>query len=210
MLQDLEMSGTDQPAVPATDLRRWSVQWVLRLCAHPAFTAMALTLWLGAAGMAHGQVIPSGDAGRLVVSAGAAGSGYYLQYGARTMAGITGFVDIDSRSHFGVEAEGRWLEWNQTNSVHAETYSIGPRYHRNFGKLQPYAKGMVGLGDFTFAYNLANGRYLTVAAGGGVDYHLTDKIYIRAADFEYQFWPQFTFGNMTSLGVSSGIRVRVF
>jgi hypothetical protein len=109
-----------------------------------------------------------------------------------------------------LEAEGRWLEWNQTANVHAETYSIGPRYHRNFGKLQPYAKGMLGFADFNFPYNLATGKYLTITAGGGLDYHLTRRIYIRAADFEYQFWPQFTFGSMSSLGVSSGIRVRVF
>ena len=126
------------------------------------------------------------------------------------MVGITGFVDVDTRSPFGLEAEGRWLEWNQTANVHAETYSIGPRYHRNFGKLQPYAKGMLGFADFNFPYNLATGKYLTITAGGGLDYHLTRRIYIRAADFEYQFWPQFTFGSMSSLGVSSGIRVRVF
>jgi len=175
-----------------------------------SFVFAVLTIWLGIAGSAHGQVVPSGDAGRLLITAGGTASGYYLQYGARTMVGVTGFVDFDSRSPFGVELEGRWLEWNQTANVHAETYSIGPRYHRNIGKLQPYAKGMAGYGNFNFPYNLGQGRYLIVTAGGGLDYHLTDRIYIRAADVEYQFWPQFTYGAMNSIGVSSGIRVRVF
>jgi hypothetical protein len=184
--------------------------WNLRPAVRLACTCVALALWLGMAGTAHGQVVPAGDSGKLLISAGGTGSGYYLQYGARTMVGITGFVDVDTRSPFGLEAEGRWLEWNQTANVHAETYSIGPRYHRNFGKLQPYAKGMLGFADFNFPYNLATGKYLTITAGGGLDYHLTRRIYIRAADFEYQFWPQFTFGSMSSLGVSTGIRVRVF
>ena len=172
--------------------------------------AAALILSLGAAGSARGQVKPAGDAGKLMISAGATGSGYYLQYGERKMLGITGFVDIDSRSPFGVELEGRWLEWNQTANVHAETYSLGPRYHRDIGKLNPYAKAMVGYSDFSFPYGLAQGKYLTVTAGGGLDYRLSRRIYLRAADVEYQYWPQFTYGATSSVGVSAGIRVRVF
>jgi len=161
-------------------------------------------------GTAHGQVVAAGDAGKLTITAGATGTGSYLQYGERKMVGVTGFVDLDSRRFFGVELEGRWIEWKQTANVHAETYSIGPRYHRNLGNLQPYVKGLVGFGDFNFPYNLATGRYLMVTAGGGFDYHLTNRIYLRAADVEYQSWPQFTFGAMSTFSVSTGLRVRVF
>jgi hypothetical protein len=69
---------------------------------------------------------------------------------------------------------------------------------------------MVGFGDFSFPYGLATGRYLMVTGGGGLDYRLSSRIYLRAADVEYQYWPQFTYGAMTSVGVSSGIRVVVF
>ena len=182
----------------------------LRLGAHVALALAGLAFQLGLVEMAHGQVVPAGDAGRLVVSAGGTGSGYYLQYGERKMLGITGFVDVDSRSPFGLEFEGRWLEWNQTALVHTETFSAGPRYHHDFGNLQPYAKGMLGYGYFNFPYNLAQGQYLTVTAGGGLDYHIRRRIYIRAADIEYQYWPQFTYGGMSSFGVSAGLRVRVF
>jgi hypothetical protein len=169
-----------------------------------------LAFWPVVAGTAHGQVVSAGDAGKLTITAGATGTGSYLQYGERKMVGVTGFVDLDSRRPFGVELEGRWIEWNQTANVHAETYSIGPRYHKNFGKLQPYGKGLLGFGDFNFPYNLATGRYLIVTAGGGIDYHLTNRVYLRAADVEYQYWPQFTFGAMSTFSVSTGIRVRVF
>ena len=175
-----------------------------------ALACATLVFWLGMVGNSHGQVAAAGDAGKLTITAGATGTGSYLQYGERKMVGITGFVDVDSRSPFGVELEGRWIEWNQTANVHAETYSLGPRYHKNFGKLQPYAKGLLGFGDFNFPYNLATGRYLMVTAGGGVDYHLTNRIYLRAADVEYQYWPQFTFGAMSTFSISTGLRVRVF
>jgi len=175
-----------------------------------AIATLLLTLCMSFADKAHGQATPSGDAGRAFVSAGGAASGYYLQYGARKMVGISGFVDVDTRRRIGFEAEGRWLEFNQTANVHAETYSAGPRYHMNFGAFQPYAKGMIGLGEFNFPYDLAHGNYVVVTAGGGLDYHLTRRIFIRVADVEYQYWPQFTFGAMSSVGVSSGIRVRVF
>lgn len=170
----------------------------------------ALAVWLGAARPAHAQVQESGDKGGYTVSAGVTGSGYYLQYGQRKMLGVTGFVDVDTRRRLGIEAEGRWLELHQTANVHAETYSIGPRYHLNFGRFEPYAKGLVGFGSFNFPYNYAHGRYFVVTAGGGLDYRLTRRITIRAADVEYQDWPQFTYGSMTSMGVSAGIRIGLF
>jgi hypothetical protein len=174
------------------------------------FAAVVLAACLGTAGSASGQVAPSAANGGLSLSAGATGSGFYLDYGERKMLGISGFVDAGTRRHLGVEAEARFLEFHQTADVHAETYSIGPRYHLNVGRFQPYVKGLVGFGKFNFPYDLATGNYMVVTAGGGVDFRLKRRIYLRAADIEYQDWPQFTFGAMSSFGVSTGIRVRIF
>ena len=41
--------------------------------------------------------------------------------------------------------------------------------------------------------------------GGGADYRLSSRWGARA-DFEYQYWPQFTFGSMSSGGVTLGLR----
>lgn len=159
---------------------------------------------------ARAQVSPSGDAGGLTISAGALGSGYSLQYGNRKMFAVTTVVDADTRRRLGIEGEGRWIEFHQTANVHAQTYSGGIRYHFDVRRFQPYVKGLIGLGDFNFPYNLATGHYFLVTAGGGLDYRLNARIHIRAADVEYQDWPQFTYGAMTSFGVSAGVRVRVF
>ncbi len=171
---------------------------------------LALAIFGAGPRVAQAQVQSAGDQGGLILSAGAMGSGYYLQYGQRKVAGITAFVDADTKRRFGVEAEARWLEYFQTANVHAETYSIGGRYHFDTGRFAPYAKGLVGFGDFNFPYNYAYGRYLVVTAGGGLDFHWTRRVTLRAVDFEYQDWPNFTFGNMNSFGVNAGLRVRIF
>jgi len=172
--------------------------------------AFLLALGLALARAASGQVVPAADAGGLMLSAGATGSGFTLQYGERKMLGFAGFVDADTKRRLGIEGEARWLVFRQTDNVHATTYTIGPRFHMNYGRFQPYAKGLVGVGEFNFPYNYATGSYLVIAPGGGVDFRLNRRFQLRIADFEYQYWPQFTFAAMSSFGASSGIRVRIF
>jgi hypothetical protein len=181
-----------------------------KLVSLAAAVALAISIFCTGPSLSRAQVSAPGDQGGLKLSAGATGSGYYLQYGQRKMIGITGFVDADTKRRLGIEAEGRWVEYLQTANVHVETYSIGGRYHFDVGRFQPYAKGLVGFGDFNFPYNYAYGRYLVVTTGGGVDFHWKGRVYLRAADVEYQDWPNFTFGNMNSFSVSSGLRVRIF
>lgn len=187
------------------DLNNWMAlragRWAL-LCA-------GVCLMLTAA--ARAQVVPAGDKGGLFISAGGEGTGETLQYGDRKMTALTAFVDVDTRRRLGVEFEGRWLEWRQTANVHAETYSVGGRYHFDFGRrFQPYVKGLAGFGNFSYPYGLGTGRYLVITGGGGLDYFVNRRFTLRAADFEYQDWPQFNFGNMTTASVSVGLRVHVF
>jgi hypothetical protein len=159
---------------------------------------------------AAGQVVQAGRADGDTLFAGVTGSGYYLQYGERKMLGFTGFVDADTRRRYGLEAEGSWMTFHQTANVHASTYTIGPRYRIVLGRYQPYAKALVGIGEFNFPYNYAHGSYLVIAPGGGVDFRLSRRIRFRLADVEYQYWPQFTYGAMSSISVSTGIRFRIF
>jgi len=145
-----------------------------------------LALAVGLASLAQAQTTSPGDQGGLGIFAGATGTGSYVQYGERKMLGVTGFVDADGRRRLGIEAEGQWVEFHQSNDIHIETYSIGARYHFGKSRFQPYVKGLVGFGDFNFPYNLATGRFLVVTGGGGLDIRLSRRIYIRAVDLEYQ------------------------
>jgi hypothetical protein len=166
---------------------------------------------------ASAQAAPAADKGGLRLSAGVTFSAYELGYGQVKIFGESAFVDADTLRHFGVEGEGRLLNFHLKSyaggpggSERANTYLIGPRYSRYYGRFQPYAKALVGFGQFTYPYGLARETDLVVAGGGGLDYRLTNRIRWRAADVEYQFWPQFTFGRMSSYGVSSGIRFKIF
>jgi len=170
----------------------------LRTCA--TFCIMA-----GLMMMAGAQSRESAERGGTYFWVGGGASAYYMQYGGGKNLGVTGYFDADSIRRFGFEAEGRWLEFHQNNNIHAETYLGGPRYHFNMGRFQPYVKGLAGLGYFNFTYNYAYGRYIVIAPWGGLDYRLSPRLSVRA-DGEYQYWPQFTFGPMSSGGLSLGLR----
>jgi hypothetical protein len=172
--------------------------------------AVLLAVSLGLGSVARAQVVPSADAGGARLSVGGTASGYVLQFGQVKVLGATAFVDTDSLRHFGFEGEARWLKFHQTHDINATTYLGGLRYSRYYGKFQPYAKGLVGLGQFNYTYNLGKDTSLVVAPGAGLDYRLTPRIRWRAVDFEYQMWPQFHYGTMSSYGVSTGFKFKIF
>jgi hypothetical protein len=180
-----------------------------------AFLPVVLGLvCLGLASAARAQVVPAADEGGLRLSAGGTASAYELGYGEVKIMGVSAFVDADASRHFGIEAEGRWLfyHWKADGpgvDEHTTTYMIGPRYSRYYGRFQPYVKGLVGIGQFNYSYNYAKETDLVAAPGGGVDFRLTRRIRWRVLDFEYQIWPQFHYGQMSSYGLSTGIRVKI-
>lgn len=173
----------------------------------PAFAA-SLFLLVIACSAALGQVAESGDLGRARISVGTTASYYYLQYGGVKNLGLTAYLDADSPTRLGFEGEGRWLQFHETNDILARTYLAGPRYHFTVGRFQPYLKGLSGLGLFNFTYNYAHGSYYVIAGGGGLDYRLSPRWSARV-DGEYQYWPQFTFGSMSSGGISIGVRCHI-
>jgi hypothetical protein len=182
---------------------RWRRNAVLSL--------VLLALSVAVAKPALGQVKESAEVGGVMLSAGGTFSGYYVGYGQRTLLGPAAFVDVTTRGPLGMEAEARWLNLNETAGVHDQTYLAGPRIAiKDLGRFRPYAKVLFGVGQFTFPYNYAHGSYFVVAPGAGCDFRINHRIYLRLVDFEYQDWPQFTYGALPSYGISSGIRIRLF
>jgi hypothetical protein len=189
----------------------------LRSCLGAILAAVLLAFSPGLTGVARAQVVPSGDAGGARLAAGGTFSGYNLSYGSVKVMGGTAFVDSDTLLHIGFEGEARWLTLHLPSDQNgpgadeqAETYLIGPRYSRFYGRFQPYVKALIGGGHFNYPYNFASENDLVVAPGAGLDYRITRRIRWRAVDFEYQFWPQFNFGQMTSYGLSSGLKIKIF
>ena len=174
---------------------------------------MLLAFCFNVAQTARGQVVPAGDEGGLRLSVGVAASGYTLNYGEQKLLGGSVFFEADTRRHLSAEAEVRSLRFHNTKDISATTYLAGARYFRDFGRFQPYAKGLAGFGHANLAFSLGQANSLVIAPGGGVDFILNRQIHLRLSDFEYQLWPQAKFTSAPafhSIGISSGIRFRVF
>jgi hypothetical protein len=193
-----------------TGLRRWGDITRLRLRGNTLFVIALFSVCFAIPRAAFGQVIPAADAGGYNLTVGATATGYSLQYGQTKMLGVAAIADIDTKRRIGLEGEAQWLMFHQTANVRSTTYLIGPRYHLTYGRFQPYVKGLIGLGQFSYPYNLGQNNDLVFAPGAGLDFRVTHRLRLRLADFEYQIWPQFHYGSMTSYGLSAGIRVRIF
>ncbi len=142
---------------------------------------------------------------------GFTGSLYKSDYGKLNLLGPTVFVDANIHRLVGLEAEARWLRWNGKTGVTQDTYMVGPRYSFKPVGWVPYVKMPVGMAHMRFPYGYATGNYFVMAPGGGVDWWLPgDTVRVRVVDFEYQIWPQFSFGTLKPYGVSAGISIRVW
>lgn len=127
-------------------------------------------------------------------------------YVPNTIRGYSFYGDYDIHGHYGLEFDFHQVTDSNpdpivpSNRFSERTYEVGGRYLRQYyrGALSPYGKLMYGRGVANFpahqvflptgvltyiddiAYNMA-------VFGGGVDYHLTRRVNLRA-DFEYQRW----------------------
>jgi hypothetical protein len=142
---------------------------------------------------ARGQAAPSAFENVFRLRAGGFGSAFqpdyanngYAQTSPNRLYGAGAFADARVNRWVQIEAEGRWLRFNQYLGIDENTYSIGPRIPiTTFHGLTPYGKFMVGLGSGSFL----TGNSLVLTYGGGVDYRLSRKFTLRAFDFEYQEW----------------------
>jgi hypothetical protein len=176
--------------------------------------ALLLTALIAWAGVAAAQEIPTEIKPGAGVTVGGAFSAYKLDYGEQKLAGVTLYVDLNVTTHYGIEAEGRWLNMHeQSDDVHASTKLIGPRVLFDAQALHgfvPYVKVLVGDGQFNFPYGYAVGNYFVMAPGAGIDRPIGHRLSIRLIDVEYQDWPQFSYGPMHSLGASVGLSYHLF
>ena len=169
---------------------------------------LASLLCFSAQGVLHAQVIAAGRGGAHLVGGGFA-SFYSPDYGPNHLVGVGALLDFNLHGHLGVEGEARFLRFNQTYSVHEDTYELGPRYRWRFGRFEPYGKFMIGNGQFNFPFSYGHGGYFLLAPGAGLDIHY-HRFTIRAIDYEYQHWNDFQNDSLTPNGFSSGIAYRIF
>jgi hypothetical protein len=175
---------------------------------------------VSAAVSARAQVEPSAFRRGLSIHAGGEGSVFQPDYAGNGVAGdspdrlygIGAYLDVHFSRWIQVEAEGRWLHFNeyypdgQPPGIGQNTYLIGPKVPiTEFHRWTPYGKFLFGWGS---GGSWLSGRATTFAYGGGVEYRLTRRLTVRAFDFEEQDWH--TSPTLHPYGASAGISYRVF
>jgi Outer membrane protein beta-barrel domain len=165
----------------------------------------------------HAQVAPAATKSGLSLSAGAEGSVFQPDYAGNSnpneltsperLYGVGAYVDARFTRWVQIEAEGRWLQFNEYQGIGENTYMIGPRVPIcEFHRWSPYGKFLVGWGSGAGGW--LTGRAGTYAFGGGVEYRLSHRITIRPFDFEYQRWQ--VNPTLWPYGGSAGLSYRIF
>lgn len=162
---------------------------------------------------AHAQVVPAAGGKTFSLDAGGLGSTFQPDYAGGASAGTSpnrlygpgAYVDAHFTRWVQLEAEGRWMRFNEYRGIDENTYLIGPRVPiASFHGVTPYGKFLFGLGNGAFL----TGNTLVLAYGGGVDYRLSRRLTLRAFDFEWQQWR--VSPTLYPSGYSVGISYRIF
>ena len=162
---------------------------------------------------ARAQVAPSAYSRTLSINAGGLGSVFQPDYAGNGIAqtspnrlyGFGAYADVHFTRWVQIEAEGRWLRYNEYRGIDQNTYLIGPRIPiHTFHGWTPYGKALFGFGTGSFL----SGSTGVISFGGGVDYRLTRKLTLRAVDLEYQRWS--VKPTLWPYGGSVGLSYRVF
>jgi hypothetical protein len=148
-----------------------------------------------AAGMvacaAQAQVVPSATGPGRALWVGAEYSNINASFPYQSnqrLWGIGGFADYHLAGHFAVEGEARFLRFQGFYGETEDNYLAGPRYMaRRFGKLEPYAQCLAGIGKIQYPFQIGTGSYFAIAPGAGANYRLSRKWTVRG-EYEYQLW----------------------
>jgi opacity protein-like surface antigen len=156
---------------------------------HPICWAVVLAASL-LAGSAQAQVVPSATS-RHALWVGGEYSNIHASFpyeSNQRLWGIGGFADYRLTDHIGVVAEAHFLRFNSFYGESEDNYLGGAHYLiKRFGKLQPYALGLVGIGRIQYPFQIGSGRYIAIAPGGGASYSIAHKWSVRG-EYEYQLW----------------------
>ena len=154
----------------------------------------ALALIFGAfAPQLLGQAVPTAFRQRsLQVGAGFSFAG--PDYTPQTLYGFSLYADLNLTRNLGAEVSIHQINLGGNRYFGENSYVLGPRYIFHYKRFNPYAKALLGYGVFQDNFpdhKHTSDAYFSYGIGGGVDYHLTDRVNLRLADVEFQKWPNF-------------------
>jgi hypothetical protein len=177
------------------------------------------------------QAVPSATARRVSITAGGEASIFQPDFAgdwapsssatktwypvagssSQPLFGVGAYVDVKFSRWVQLEAEGRWLRFNQYDNIHQDNYLIGPRvpvYH--FWRSSVYAKTLVGFSKMTLDPSGDHSTFTDIAFGGGMDIKMTKRLSLRLPDLEYHYWPTWGNSTLSPYGASVGIGYKIF
>jgi hypothetical protein len=178
----------------------------------PSALVLAITIALAlTATKANAQASATATGPGSFVAVGIAASGFQQDYGHHFIGGEAAYLDANLYRRIGVEVEVRRLNFHTEEDVKENTILAGFKIATNPRRFRPYIKLLAGRGTLDFPFHYATGSYFVVAPSAGLDYHLRNSRFnIRVFDFQYQLWPQFSFGQLHPYGFTTGISFDLF
>lgn len=202
----------------------------LALKRQPIVTLLSIVLAAGALS-ARAQVVPTATKSPFSLTVGGMGSVFQPDYAGDwvpespgsnylipaaqasnyPLYGVGTYVDVKFTRWVQIEAECRWLRFNQFLGISEDNYLIGPRIpiHR-FWKANVYGKALIGDARMTYFPGSLRYNSTDIAFGGGADIKLTKRISIRAFDAEYQYYPKWSNFTLSPYGASVGVSYKIF
>lgn len=172
--------------------------------------------------ISRAQVVAAGRGGNQQLYVGGIFSDFNPDYGYQRLYGAGAFADYYVSPRLGAEAEVRFLRFHQLNGIREDNYLIGPKISFRKKRYNFYGKALVGVAEFNFPYNFAHGSYFDIELGGGVDYRVAHRVYVRG-EYDYQIWPTFVGppdprpiplvnrpNGLSPNGITVGVSYRVF
>jgi hypothetical protein len=174
---------------------------------------LALLIFASSASIAlHAQASPTAERSAAIQLGGGL---TFIQpdYNSGTIKGVSVYGGYDFTPHIGIEGDIHIGSMITPGDIGESSYLLGPRYVFNKGRFHPYAKGLLGLGVFTFedvngGHTSSSSTHKMYAFGGGLDIAAKRRVNVRAFDLEYQKWPGFGSSGLTPIAISVGAAYR--
>jgi hypothetical protein len=139
---------------------------------------------------ALGQAIP-GATRVLDVQVGGTFTYAFPDYTPQNALGYGIFGTFDFTPHWGAELDFHSVSIQQHSPAKETSFEYGARYHRTYGRYNPFIRGGAGRGTFDSAPDFsqagADPAYNMLSFGGGADIEITPRFSVRAGGI-YQRW----------------------
>ena len=162
---------------------------------------------LSLATWSHAQAVPTASRSGAIQIGGSA-TIISPDYAQQKIKGLSIYGDYDFFRHIGIEGDIHFSIITPSD-ISENSYLLGPRYSWHYKRIDPYAKGLFGIGRFGYQAGSypypSTATYAEYAFGGGVDVRAARHINVRAFDVEFQKWPGYGPHGLSPIAYNFGV-----